>query len=116
MVRLLADENFNGDVVDGLLARRPELDLVRVQDVGLNRTHDRIILAWAAENDRILLTHDEDTIPGFAYERVGAGEMMPGVFVANRMTVGEIIDELLMIDTASEQHDWANQVLFLPLR
>ena len=74
------------------------------------------ILAWAAENDRILLTHDEDTIPGFAYERVGAGEMMPGVFVANRMTVGEIIDELLMIDTASEQHDWANQVLFLPLR
>jgi hypothetical protein len=42
MLRLLADENFHGDAIDGLLARRPELDLVRVQDVGLatRRPHD----------------------------------------------------------------------------
>lgn len=41
---------------------------------------------------------------------------MPGVFVANGMTVGDIIDEVLMIDAASEQADWTDQVVFLPLR
>jgi hypothetical protein len=116
MVWLLADENFHGDVVDGLLARRPELDLVRVQDVGLAGMEDPAVLAWAAANDRILLTHDKATIPNFAYERVRAGELMPGVFVTDGMTVRDIIDEVLMIDAASDQAEWANQVWFLPLR
>lgn len=63
MVRLLADENFHGDAIDGLLARRPELDLIRVQDVGLSNADDPTVLARAARNDRILLTHDKATIP-----------------------------------------------------
>ena len=37
MLRLLADENFNGDVLRALLLRQPDLDIVRVQDVGLAR-------------------------------------------------------------------------------
>jgi hypothetical protein len=35
MLSLLSDENFNGDIVRGLLLRQPNLDLLRVQDVGL---------------------------------------------------------------------------------
>ncbi len=35
MLRLLADENFNGDIVRALLLRQPDLNIVRVQDVGL---------------------------------------------------------------------------------
>ena len=116
MVRLLADENFHGDVIDGLLARRPDLDLVRVQDVGLAAANDPTILDWAAANDRILLTHDKATIPRHAYDRVGSGEPMPGVFVAHGMTLGDIIDEVLMLDGASDQAEWADQVVFLPLR
>jgi hypothetical protein len=40
MLRLLADENFNGDIVRGLLLRQPDLDLVRMQDVGLAGSED----------------------------------------------------------------------------
>jgi hypothetical protein len=32
MLLLASDENFNGDIVRGLLLRRPTLDLVRLQD------------------------------------------------------------------------------------
>ena len=63
MLRLLTDENFNGDIIRGLLLREPDLDLVRVQDVGLAGNDDQEILAWAAENDRIVLTHDRATMP-----------------------------------------------------
>ncbi len=31
-----ADENFNNDIVRGLLRREPKLDIVRIQDVGLS--------------------------------------------------------------------------------
>ena len=116
MVRLLADENFHGDAIDGLLARRPELDLVRVQDVGLATADDPTVLAWAATNNRILLTHDAATIPTYVYDRIRAGEPMPGVLIANGMTVGDVIDEVLVIDEASEQAEYADQVKCLPLR
>jgi predicted nuclease of predicted toxin-antitoxin system len=78
MLRLLADENFNGDIVRGLLRRLPELDLVRVQDVGLATQEDPQILAWAAEHERIVLTHDRATMADYAYERIVAGEPMAG--------------------------------------
>jgi predicted nuclease of predicted toxin-antitoxin system len=63
MLRLLSDENFNNDIVRGLLFKQPDVDIVRIQDVGLGEGEDPEILAWAAENNRILLTHDQSTYP-----------------------------------------------------
>ncbi|MEH2163685.1 MAG: DUF5615 family PIN-like protein [Nostoc sp.] len=56
MLKLLSDENFNGDIVRGLFLRQPNLDLLRVQDVGLQEVDDPVILNWAAVSDRIILT------------------------------------------------------------
>ena len=43
MLRLAADENFNADIVRGLLRRLPDLDIVRVQDAGLSGADDRLM-------------------------------------------------------------------------
>lgn len=116
MLRLLADENFNGDIIRGVLLRSPGLDLVRVQDVGLSGSPDDDVLAWAAENDRIILTHDRATMPDFAYERVAAGDPMPGAFVFNdRFPVGQAIGEILLLDECSEGVEWSDRVVHLPL-
>lgn len=40
MLRLAADENFNNNIVRGLLRRNPTLDIVRIQDVGLSGADD----------------------------------------------------------------------------
>jgi hypothetical protein len=98
MLRLLADENFNGDIVRGLLLFQPDLDMIRVQDAGLAGAADPDLLAWAARNHRIVLTHDRATMPGYAYERVAAGENMPGVFIFDdRFAVGQAIQEILLM-------------------
>ena len=83
MIKLVSDENFDGDILRGLLRRMPDLDLARVQDVGLAQAPDPTILTWAAGEQRILLTHDRETVPGFAYERVRARELMAGVFLVS---------------------------------
>src|SRR5262245_46688739 len=116
MLRLLADMNFNGDIVRGVLLRNPDLDIVRAQDVGLNHAVDPDVLAWSADNNRIVLTHDRKTMPSFAYARVEAGEPMPGVFVLNdRFPVGKAIEEILLVDACSEQEEWSGRVVYLPL-
>lgn len=114
MLRLLSDENFNRDIVRGLLRRAEGLDLVGVQDVGLIGAEDPVILAWAAENNRILLTHDRATVPAFAYERVQAGDAMPGVIVVDdRAAIGTVIDDVLLFALCSDEGECEGQVLFL---
>jgi len=92
MLSFLSDENFNGDIIRGLFLRQPNLDLLRVQDVGLQEVDDPIILEWAVINNRILLTHDRATMPDFAYERLNKGKDMAGMFVINdRMVTRQAI-------------------------
>ena len=116
MIKLVSDENFDGDVPRGLLRRIPDLDVARVQDVGLAQTPDPTILAWAAGEQRVLLTHDRETIPGFAYDRVRAGEPMPGVFlVSDHMPKGLAIDQLMLAIQCLNPEDCKDQVHHFPL-
>lgn len=117
MLRYAADENFNNDIVWGLLRRNPELDIRRIQDVGLTGADDPSVLAWAADTGRLLLTHDVKTITRYAYERIARGERMPGVVEVSRLVpIGLAIDDLLLLAEASTEDEWQGQILYLPLR
>jgi hypothetical protein len=53
MLRLAADENFNMHIVNGILRRLPDVDIVRVQDAGLTGSDDPTVLNWAASEGRV---------------------------------------------------------------
>jgi hypothetical protein len=117
MLKLLADENFNNDVVRALLRRDPSLEVVRVQDVGLSGADDPTVLAWAAEHSRILLTHDVATLTRYAYERIERGQRMPGVFEISRaVPIGQAIEDILLLAVCSRENEWEGQIRYLPLR
>lgn len=116
MIRLLADENFNGRILRGLRRERPDADLLRVQDTPVYQADDPQVLEWAAQENRLLLTHDIETMVGFANDRIAAGLPMSGVIAArDRLPMGQVIEDLLLILDASEMSDWDNKVTFLPL-
>jgi hypothetical protein len=99
-----------------VLRRLPDLDLVRVQDVSLAGAGDPVILEWAAGEGRVLLTHDVKTMEALAYERVGQGLPMPGVFVASQsLPVGLVIEELVTLAECSREGEWEGRVIHLPL-
>ncbi len=116
MLRLAADENFNNNIVRGLLRRRPAADFVRVQDAGLSGADDPTVLEWAAQQGHVAVSHDVSTLRKHAYERVAAGLRMPGVFeVPNTLSIGRAIDDLLLIIECSLEGEWEGQVRYLPL-
>jgi hypothetical protein len=116
MPKFAADENFNGLILRGLQRERPDLDIVRIQDTAVAGKEDSIVLEWTAHQDRVLLTHDVNTIVGFAYDRVQAGLKMPGVLeISDQMPIGQAIEEILLIIEASFEGEWENQVRYIPL-
>ena len=83
MLSFLADENFSQRVLRGVKLRIKNIDVAVAQRLGLGGASDPALLAWAAEQQRILLTHDRQTIPRCAYDRIRAGQPMPGVIVVS---------------------------------
>lgn len=117
MLALAADENFNNNIVRGLLRRKPDLDIVRIQDAGLSGADDSAVLEWSAQQGRILLTHDASTITHHAYERVRAGKSMPGVFEISRaVPIAIAIEDTLLLAECSFEGEWEGQIRYLPLR
>jgi hypothetical protein len=117
MLRLASDADVHGDILRGLLRRLATIDLVRVQDALAEGTRDPEVLAWAARENRVLITNDRNTMVGCARGRVAAGEAVPGVIVTtNRQSIGSAIDDILLIaELMTEEEIRRHVVLFLPL-
>jgi hypothetical protein len=115
MIRFLADENFDGRIVRGLLARKHDLDLDRVQDLGLMGASDEKLLEWATDNDRIVLTHDNRTMPSHVSDRLNGGLSIPGVLIVDDLApIGICIEELLIIYECSLADEWKDIVFYIP--
>ncbi len=115
-MRFVADENFDSHVVTGLRIAMPGFDIIRIQDTEISGRPDPIVLEWAAKEERILLTHDVQTMPNYAYDRVRANLPMPGVIeIAEELSIGEAIAELSIMIGASTADEFENQVKYVPI-
>ena len=101
MLRIVVDESLNQRILRGLRRRLPALDYVVTQEQGMKGATDPLVLAWAAGEQRVLVTHDATTIPTHVYERVGAILPMPGVvIVPEDLRIGVAIEELAVVGCA----------------
>jgi hypothetical protein len=117
VLRLAADHNFDERIVRALVDRLPGLDVVRLREAGLAEAPDPQVLEWAADQERVLLTHDHATLPGHAYERTRRGRRMPGVVeVPPTMPLSRAVDDLVLLAECSHDGEWEGQVLYLPLQ
>ncbi len=118
MLRLASDADVHGAIIRGLRRRQPKIDLVRAQEILPERTPDPDVLAWAALENRVLITNDRNTMVGLTYVRVGAGENMSGLIVTtNDQSIGATIEDILLIAECISEEEMRRQIVaFLPLR
>jgi hypothetical protein len=114
--RFLADEDLNRVVVLATRRLEPTLDFATVPELGLAGTADADVLAFAAAEGRLLVSHDVNTMRAAAEARVRAGAPMPGLFlVPQDRPVRAVADSLVLIWGATAAEDWRDQIVYLPL-
>ena len=114
--RLLADENLDLSIVVGLKRIMTDRDILRVQDVGLRGISDPGLLAWAAKEERVLITHDVNTVTAALKQRIKAGLSSPGVIIVRKLApIGQSIRDLHVMLEASAPDDLRDQVSFVPI-
>ena len=113
--KFIADADLNQDIVRGLRLREPTLDFATALDGGTIGLPDPVVLAVAAESQRILVSHDRRTMPSH-FGRFVENRVSPGVLIVpQELPLRAAIEDLLLIWAASEAKEWINAVLSLPL-
>jgi len=116
MIRFLADADLNEGIVVGCLRREPTMDFLTANEADLEGVPDPAVLALASEQDRILVSHDFQTMPRHFGDFLQAGASSPGVLlVPQYLPIGEAVDELVLIWNASDADEWENRILGIPL-
>ena len=113
--RFLADADFNQKIVLGLLRREPTIDFQTASQGGVIGRPDPEVLAIAARENRILISHDRGTMPAH-FTRFTATLSSPElILVAQEIDIGTAIEDLLLTWAASSLEEWRDKIGFVPL-
>ncbi|OLE52710.1 MAG: hypothetical protein AUG51_16820 [Acidobacteria bacterium 13_1_20CM_3_53_8] len=114
-VRLQADADLNEDIVTGIQRRVPEIDFQTAQDANLENLTDTEVLALAAIEGRVLVTHDRRTMPAH-FGKFIETQNSPGLFIiSQRADLLAVINDLILIWMASEAEEYINSIRTIPL-
>lgn len=113
-VRFQADADLNDDIVKGVLRRDRSIDFRTATQARLHGLSDVDVLALAARDGRILVSHDRRTLPRH-FSTFLESNASPGVLiVSQREPVAENIEDLFPIWSASEAEEWVNLIWAVP--
>lgn len=114
-IRFQADADLNQIIVQATLRREPSLDFQSARTAGLASRHDRDVLKLAAEDGRLLLTHDQKTMPAHFADFIMTSTSPGLLVIPQHLAVASVVDELQIIWSLTEAEEWINRISFLPL-
>jgi hypothetical protein len=114
-IRFQADADLNRIILLATVRREPAIDFQTAEAAGLARRRDSDVLIMAAREGRLLVTHDQKTMPRHFAEFI-ASETSPGLLVVpQHLAVAAVTEELLSIWFSTDAEEWINRISFLPL-
>ena len=112
--RFLADADLKRAIVAGVKRREPVVDFQTAQDAGLEGLNDPDVLAVAAQQGRILVSHDFEPCLAI-FGALCPGKRARGVFLISQDSpIRVAVEALLLIWAASDFAEWENHLTYLP--
>ena len=114
-VRFQADADLNQIILLATIRREPAIDFQTALAAGLEGLNDEQVLTRSAVDGRILVSHDQKTMPRH-FANFIAGATSPGVLIVpQHVPVANVVVDLLLIWLVSESDEWVKRISFLPL-
>ncbi|MBH8577790.1 DUF5615 family PIN-like protein [Nostocaceae cyanobacterium CENA369] len=113
-IRFQADADLRQAIVTGTIRRQPEIDFQSAYEALLEGKKDPEVLAIAAQDGRVLVTHDRKTMP-IEFGKFIMSQTSSGVLIiSQKMSVSEAIEAIVLVCEASTTEEWVNQIMSIP--
>ncbi|MDX2241122.1 MAG: DUF5615 family PIN-like protein [Leptolyngbyaceae cyanobacterium bins.302] len=110
-----ADADLNQAIITGVLRQEPTIDFQTANVSNLSGLSDLEVLTVAAEANRVLVSHDQRTMPRHFAEFVVTYTSSGVIIVLQSLPVGEVIENLIKIWKTTDSEEWINRIAYLPL-
>jgi hypothetical protein len=114
-VRFQADADCNQNIVRAVRRRVPTIDFQTAHEAGLHGLDDQAVLAQAAREGRILVSHDRRTMPRHFAAFTATSTSAGVILISQQLPVPQAVEDLILIWEASEAEEWVNCLASLPL-
>lgn len=114
-LRFQADADFNQKIVKATLRREPLIDFQSARSAGLEGIKDPEVLLLAAQQGRLLVSHDQTTMPQHFADFISTQTSAGVLIVPKALTISEVVEDLILIWVAETPQDWVNRICFLPI-
>jgi hypothetical protein len=114
-IRFQADADFNQHIVRAVRRRALAIDFQTAHEARLHGVDDVGVLAQAAVEGRLVVSHDYHTMPQHFAAFVTTGKSAAVLLVSQALPLRAVVDDLLLIWEASEAEEWINRLDTLPL-
>lgn len=118
MLKYLIDENVDPIYTNQLRRLSSDLFVIAVGDMTAppKGTLDPEILLWCEEHDCILVTNNRKSMPVHLAEHIALSYHVPGIFILSpKLSVGENLEQLILIAEGSFEDEYRDRIEFLPL-
>lgn len=113
-IRFQADSDLNQVIVKALLRLEPAIDFQTAHDANLRGALDPEVLAYAAKEGRVLVSHDITTMPRHFGEFIQSADSAGVLVAVQEAQIQKIVEDLLLIWMVDEAEDWVNRIRILP--
>lgn len=114
VIRFQADADLRQAIVTGAIRREPNLDFRSANEAGLEGLKDPEVLALAAQDGRVLITHERKTMPTEFGQFITSQTSSGVLILSQNLPIGEAIGAIVLIWEASTAEEWINQIMTFP--
>ncbi len=114
-IRFQADADFNQIIVSAIVRRHQEVDLRTATAASLAGLNDPEVLALAARDGRVLVTHDHKTMPRYFGDFISTSSSPGLIVVPQILPIRDAVDALILIWAVTTPEEWVNRVAYLPI-
>jgi predicted nuclease of predicted toxin-antitoxin system len=114
-VRFQADADLNQMILLAAIRREPAIDFQTATAAGLAGLSDEEVLNVAARDGRVLVSHDHRTMPRHFGQLITRQTSSGVIIVRQSLPIARVVDDLLLIHSASDDSEWVNRLIYLPL-
>src|SRR5580693_1835082 len=102
-------------IVEGLRRREPAINFQTARQGSVIGLPDPEVLTVAVRENRILVSHDRQTMPAH-FVRFIQIQPSPGLLIVEQdLGIGVAIEQLLLIWAASDHEEWQNTIGYIPM-
>lgn len=115
-IRFQADADFNQRIVKATLRCEPTIDFQTAHVAGILGLPDTEVLQAAASDRRVVVSHDQTTMPTYFGQFISTGTSPGLIIVPQHLSIAIVVEALILIWMVETHEQWVNRICYLPSR